>query len=71
MFFKCSKMNYHKEKNKIDVFKIAELYDARDKLCYFCETDECEKCIVTQLVNNALAEYEEENDCDNANIALN
>lgn len=39
--------------------ELAELCDARDKLCNFCEADECEKCIVTNLINDAFAE------CDN------
>jgi len=33
-----------------------ELLDARDKLCKFCENDACEKCIVTQLIDDATNE---------------
>lgn len=35
--------------------ELAELCDARDKLCSFCEVNECEKCIVTNLINDAFA----------------
>lgn len=34
----------------------ARLCDARDTLCGFCEVDECEKCIVTQLIDDAYNE---------------
>ena len=34
--------------------ELAELCDARDKLCGFCENDEdCEKCPVTRLIDDA------------------
>ena len=33
-----------------------ELLDARDKFCAFCENNECEKCQVTMLVNDAYTE---------------
>ena len=39
--------------------ELAELCDARDKLCGFCEANECEKCIVTNLINDAINECEE------------
>jgi hypothetical protein len=39
---------------------LAELLDARDKLCAFCENDECEKCIVTLLIDQAHEELEED-----------
>lgn len=35
---------------------LAELCDARDKICGFCEANQCEKCIVTNLINDAFAE---------------
>lgn len=36
--------------------ELAVLCDARDKLCGYCEADECEKCIVTALINDAFNE---------------
>ena len=36
--------------------ELAVLCDARDKLCGYCESDECEKCIVTALINDAYNE---------------
>ena len=39
--------------------ELAVLLDARDKLCAFCENDECEKCQITLLVNDAYAECDE------------
>lgn len=41
----------------------AELCNARDTLCGFCEAGECEKCIVSQLIDDAaneLPDFEEE-----------
>lgn len=40
--------------------ELAMLCHARDVLCGYCEADECEKCIVTNLINDAFNEYEEE-----------
>lgn len=40
----------------IDRSDFAVLCDARDKLCNFCKVPECEKCIVTQLINDAAVE---------------
>lgn len=40
--------------------ELAVLCDARDKLCGYCESDECEKCIVTALIDNAYNETPEE-----------
>lgn len=42
--------------------KLAELCDARDKLCNFCENDECERCIVTNLIDDAYAELDEDDE---------
>ena len=39
--------------------ELAELLDARDKLCGFCESDECEKCQITLLINDAYAECDD------------
>lgn len=36
-----------------------ELLDARDKLCAYCDSDECEKCQVTKLIDDACMEAEE------------
>lgn len=33
--------------------ELAELYDAKDKLCAYCELNECENCIITQLIESA------------------
>ena len=41
--------------------ELAILLDARDKLCGFCENDECDKCQVTILMNDAYCECE---DCE-------
>lgn len=46
----------------IDTNELAKICDARDVLCKFCELDECEKCIVQQLVDDAFAEAEESED---------
>lgn len=35
---------------------LAKLCDARDTLCEFCEADECEKCIVAHLIDDAYNE---------------
>lgn len=43
----------------MDKEKLAELCDARNKLCAYCEVDECAKCIVTRLIDDAMYEYEE------------
>ena len=40
--------------------ELAVLCDARDKLCGFCEVQECEKCIVTHLIDDAYNELPEE-----------
>ena len=41
--------------------ELAILLDARDKLCGFCENYEfCERCQVTLLIDQAYAEYEED-----------
>lgn len=38
----------------IDREELAELCDARDKICNFCEAyDDCEKCKVTLLIDQA------------------
>lgn len=39
--------------------ELAILLDARDKLCGFCENDECEKCQITLLIDDAYAECDE------------
>lgn len=39
---------------------LAKLCEARDTLCGFCEVDECEKCIVTHLINDAYNEMPED-----------
>lgn len=45
----------------INAVKLAELVDARNKLCTFCENKEfCEKCQVTRLIDDAYAECGEE-----------
>lgn len=48
----------------MDREKFAELCDARDKLCAFCECDECEKCIVTRLIDDAANELPDEDEED-------
>lgn len=52
----------------MDRYDLAELCDARDKLCGFCEANECEKCIVTRLIDDAFSEcdehWDEDEDCD-------
>ena len=44
----------------MDKEQYAAICQARGVLCNFCEADECEKCIVTRLVDDAANEYEEE-----------
>lgn len=46
----------------IDRDGLSKLCDARDTLCGFCEADECEKCIVTCLIDDAYNEVGEETD---------
>jgi hypothetical protein len=41
---------------------LAKLCDARDTLCSFCENDACEKCIVTELINEAFNERDDKNE---------
>lgn len=38
--------------------KVAKICEARDTLCAFCQVLECDKCIVTHLVNDAFNEVE-------------
>lgn len=40
--------------------EFTQICQARDVLCNFCEADECDKCIVTRLVDDATIEYNEE-----------
>ena len=42
----------------MDRAELAELCDARAKLCAFCEAGECEWCIVSRLIDDAY------NECD-------
>lgn len=44
--------------------KLATLCKARDTLCNYCETDECEKCIVTNLIDDAYSELEDDEPSD-------
>lgn len=39
---------------------LAQLCDARDTLCNYCEADECSWCIVTKLIDCAFSELPEE-----------
>ena len=39
--------------------ELAALCNARDTLCGFCEVSECEKCIVTHLIDDAFNECPE------------
>ena len=43
---------------------LSKLCNARDTLCGFCEADECEKCIVTYLINDAYNELGDEEEDD-------
>lgn len=43
---------------------LGELCNARDCLCGFCEVQECEKCIVSNLINDAFNEFERDNEED-------
>lgn len=42
--------------------ELAKLCEARDVLCGYCEANECDKCIVTSLIDDAFAELEDEQD---------
>lgn len=42
--------------------ELAALLDARDKLCSFCENDECGKCQITLLIDDAYLECDEIDD---------
>lgn len=46
----------------MDLTTYAKLCDARDTLCAFCEADECEKCIVTRLIDDAANELPDEDE---------
>lgn len=37
---------------------LARLCDARDTLCEFCEVENCEECVVTQIISDAANESE-------------
>lgn len=41
---------------------LSKLCNARDVLCNFCEANECEKCIVTCLINDAFNELDDDDD---------
>lgn len=45
-----------KEHGNMDREYLAKLCDARDTLCDFCEANECERCIVTRLIDDAYNE---------------
>lgn len=48
---------------KIDREDLAKLVDARDALCDFCEAyDECERCRVTLLIDQAYAECDSDDE---------
>lgn len=44
--------------------ELAALCEARDMLCGYCEADECEKCIVTNLIDDAYNELEDDESSD-------
>lgn len=44
--------------NKISISEYAGLLDARDRLCRFCQSEECGKCQVTRLADDAHFEAE-------------
>lgn len=44
--------------------ELAALCKARDTLCNYCEADECEKCIVTNLIDDAYGELEDDEPSD-------
>lgn len=44
--------------------ELAALCEARDTLCGYCEADECEKCIVTNLIDDAYSELEDDESSD-------
>lgn len=46
----------------MDMEYLSKLCDARDTLCGFCEANECEKCIVTNLIDDAFNEMPNDDD---------
>jgi hypothetical protein len=44
--------------------ELAVLCKARDTLCNYCEADKCEKCIVTNLIDDAYSELEDDEPSD-------
>ena len=44
----------------MDRYMLAEICNARDVLCNYCESHECEHCTVAELVNSAFDEMGEE-----------
>lgn len=60
----CQSCRKRKGTKKIDKEYLAKLCDARDTLCEFCEADECEKCIVAHLIDDAYNELGNEEERD-------
>lgn len=44
--------------------ELTALCKARDTLCNYCEADECEKCIVANLIDDAYSELEDDEPSD-------
>lgn len=44
----------------MDIEHLAKLCDARDTLCSFCHTNECEACVVTHLIDAAYSDLPDE-----------
>lgn len=48
--------------NTSDINRLSEICNAGKILCDFCENDNCEKCQVTNLLNDAYCEFGEDNE---------
>lgn len=48
--------------NTSDMNRLSEICNAGKILCDFCENDNCEKCQVTNLLNDAYCEFGEDNE---------
>lgn len=56
--FMTGKEEISSTENKISISDYMGLLDARDRLCRFCQSEECGKCQVTSLTDDAHFEAE-------------
>ncbi len=49
----AGKKQIQTQENTISENEYTSLLDARDKLCHFCQSDECDKCQISRLTDDA------------------